>query len=169
MRPVNLLQLIVVMILPIAAQALSTDRNQLITIEADHLDIDDMNHISTYQGNVEMRQGSLHIRADKIIFRFNQNNDLQQMDISGLPALFNQLNNQQELIKGSADQMIYLQNDSLLKLRSHAKIQSIEDTIESDQITINTETNALQAGEANSTDRVRMVIQPHTTSLDGNE
>lgn len=169
MRRVKLVQLILAIIVPVTAQALSTDRNQLITIEADHLDIDDSRHISTYQGNVEMRQGSLHIRADKIVFLLNKNNDLQQLDITGSPALFNQLNDRQELIKGFADNMIYYENDSLLKLRGNAKIQTAQDTIVSDQITINTETNALQAGKAKGNDRVRMIIQPKNQQLDGNE
>ena len=159
MNPVKPI-LILLMLLPGTLLALSNDRDQPIHIEADQLEIDDSRHISHYQGNVEMNQGSLNIIADSIIFHFDQNNDLQWLQVEGKPAHFNQLNDDQKPVSGSALRMNYYQDRSQLELLGQAKFQSDLDTIESEAITVNTETDALQAGGDTSNGRVRMLIQP---------
>lgn len=145
------------------AHALTTDKDQPIQIEADRLDIDDKRHLSTYQGNVEMRQGSLTIRAERIVFHFNDKNDLLHLEISGTPAEFNQLNDEQQVVSGSANTILYYENESLLKLQGNARFQSNEDIIESELISVNTDTNALKAGDSESKQRVRMLIQPQSS------
>lgn len=142
--------------------ALSTDRNQPINIEADRLDVDESRHISTYDGNVTMRQGSLRIDADRIILHFNPRNELQWLEIEGTPARFTQLNDQQQPISGAARQIIYRQADSLMEMQGAAQVISDQDRIESETIELNTATNALKAGDARGAGRVRMLIQPKT-------
>ena len=140
--------------------ALSTDREQPINIHADKLDIDDIKNISTYQGNVEMQQGSLHIKADTIVFHFSEQNDLQRLEIAGSPATLNQLNDKNEPVSGTARHIIYTDNLLLLKLNGAARFQNNADTIESEWITINTQTEALKAGSIKGENRVHMLIQP---------
>ncbi|MDJ0833461.1 MAG: lipopolysaccharide transport periplasmic protein LptA [Gammaproteobacteria bacterium] len=143
---------------PGLAAALSSDREQPIHIEADKLDIDESRNISTYQGNVEMQQGSLNIKSDKIVFHFNDSNEILLLEITGTPARFKQLNDEGETMNGVAGFMKYIDTESSLELYGDARLQIAEDSIESDQIIVNTETNALKAG--NGSDRVRMLIQP---------
>ena len=150
--------------LPLQSLALSSDKDQPINIEADQLEIDDSRHISIYRGNVDMRQGSLHIRADRIDFFFTADNDLIRLEIQGEPATFKQLNDKQQPMQGSALNMVYFENESLLKLNGQARFQSNEDTIESETITINTESNALEAGNGEKKGRVRMLIQPQNNN-----
>jgi lipopolysaccharide export system protein LptA len=161
MNPVKLL-FIIVSLLPASVWALSSDRDQPIQIEADRLEIVESQHISHYQGNVEMNQGSLNISADSIIFHFDDNNDLQWLEIEGNPAHFKQLNDDQTPVTGSALRMNYYQPRSQLELFGKARFQSALDTIESETIVINTNTNALQAGGTADDGRVRMLIQPKT-------
>lgn len=153
---------------PLLGKALSTDRNQPIDIEADKLDIDDARHISIYQGNVEMRQGSLHIRADKIIFHFTPQNDMERLEIEGSPAILNQLDDSNLPISGSAYKIIYTDNQLLLNLEGDARFRSNRDTIEGEWITVNTDTSALKAGSKKGENRVRMLIQPKTNSPTAN-
>lgn len=145
---------------PLTGLALSTDRDQPIDIQADKLIIDDSQHISIYQGNVDMRQGSLHIQADKIVFHFTAQNKLQRMEIEGSPATLNQLNDRNEAVSGAAKKIIYTDDLLLLKLHGDARFQNNADTIESEWITINTNTDALEAGSMQGESRVRMLIQP---------
>lgn len=161
MTPVKIIAAIFLCFLPIISMALSTDSDQPINIEADNLEIDDTRHISIYQGNVDMKQGSLHIQADRIIFHFNETNDLQRLEINGTPATFNQLNERQQAVTGSALQMNYYEKKSLMELQGMARFQNDRDTIESEYITINTATDALQAGDQQGKGRVRMLIQPN--------
>lgn len=140
--------------------ALSSDSEQPISMEADNLEIDENRQVSIYQGHVKMRQGSLHIQADKIILHFDAHNNLQWLEISGQPATFNQLNDQQQTVSGSALTIHYHDSDSVMKLMGQARYQSHLDTLESETITLNTKTNALQAGDQNGKERVKMLIQP---------
>ncbi len=147
----------------ITGYTLSTDKNQPINVEADKLEIDDSRHISTYQGNVKMKQGSLHIQADKIVFYFTDNNEIQRLEIEGSPATLKQLNDKNEPIAGKAKKIIYTENQLLLKLMGDAHFQSNTDSIDGEWININTNTEALQAGSTKGENRVRMVIQPNST------
>lgn len=142
--------------------ALSTDREQPIQIEADRLDIDESRRISIYQGNVEMQQGSLNINGDRVVFYFDENNEILRLEITGTPARLKQLNDKGDSVDGRAVFMKYLQNESLLELHDQAFLQIAEDRIESDKIIVNVDTNAVQAG--NGKDRVRMLIQPGQAS-----
>ena len=166
MNPVKPRTLMLLLLLvgtwPALAVALSSDKQQPINIEADKLDIDESKQISTYQGNVELQQGSLNIQGDRIVFHFNENNEILYLEINGSPARFRQLNDDGEPINGTAAYMKYIDSESRLELQGDASLLIAEDSIESDQIVVNTETNALQAG--NGSDRVRMLIQPAETS-----
>jgi len=149
-----------VLMYPLTAFALSTDRTQPIDIQADKLDIDEAQHISIYQGNVEMHQGSLHIVADKIVFYFDNDNNLQRLEIEGKPATLKQLNDRNQKVSGSARKIIYTDNQLLLNLEGDALFNSDRDTIEGDWISVNTDTEALKAGSKKGENRVRMLIQP---------
>ncbi len=107
-----------------------------------------------------MQQGSLRIKADKIVLHFDTQNDLEWLEINGSPAEFHQLNDEQKPISGTALNMQYYDRESLLKLMGNARFNSDQDSIESENITVNTATNALQAGDQNGGERVRMLIQP---------
>jgi lipopolysaccharide export system protein LptA len=152
--------LLLCLLLPTLAQALSTDRNQPINIEADRLELDQSRHISTYSGHVQMRQGSLEIDAERIVFHFDANNQLLWLDIDGNPAEFRQTDDNGKPIQGSALRMKYDEPASLLDLHGQARFQSGQDIVESESISVNTETNALQAGHSSGDQRVRMSIQP---------
>lgn len=160
MNRVKLVALILLAFPPLSLLALSSDRDQPIHIEADNLQIDDTRNISIYQGNVAMQQGSLNIKAERIIFHFDDTKNLQWIEITGAPATFNQLNAKQEPISGSALKMDYYEDKSLMELTGDAQFQSNQDTIESEFISINTETEAMQAGDRQGKSRVRMLIQP---------
>jgi lipopolysaccharide export system protein LptA len=161
MPPVKLLGLLVIYLFSVSALAVTGDREQPIKIEADKLEIDENRHISIYQGNVDMHQGSLHIQADKITLHFDPQNNLEWLEINGNPARFDQLNDQQQPINGSAINIHYFDQQSVIKLMGKARFQNNKDIIESEIITVNTETNALQAGDTNGKERVRMLIQPN--------
>ena len=84
--------------------------------------------------------------------------------MTGTPATFRQLTDDQQEILGEALHIDYTQSESLLELRDSARISQAGDIIESDLIRINTESNSLQAGSADSDQRVKMLIQPKQNS-----
>ena len=159
-KPFCLLLLPLWWLTPLAANALSSDRDQPIDIVADQLQIDDAKHISIYQGNVDMRQGSLHIKADRVALYFNAQNELLRLEIQGQPATLKQTSDAGEPVSGSARHIIYSDNQLQLKLTGDARFVSNKDSIDSEWITINTDTDAINAGSIKGKNRVRMLIQP---------
>jgi len=140
--------------------AMNGDSDQPINIEADRLEVDDSKNINSYLGNVLLQQGSLTIKADLIVFHFTDDGNLQWLQIEGQPATFRQLNNDGKPINAAALQMKYYEAQSLLELHGQARLQTELDSIESEFISINTATDALQAGGNPGNDRVKMLIQP---------
>ncbi len=155
---------LLLLLLPGQLWALATDGEQPIEVEADELEVRDKEKISIYQGNVTLVQGSLEISADRVVIHFNEANELILMEMTGTPATFRQLNDEQQEILGEALQIDYTQSESLLELRDSARISQAGDIIESDLIRINTESSSMQAGSAESDQRVKMLIQPKQSS-----
>jgi lipopolysaccharide export system protein LptA len=156
---------LLLLLLPCQLWALATDRDQPIEVEADELEVRELEGISIYQGNVKLVQGSLEINADRVVIHFNEANELILMEMTGTPATLRQLNDNQQEMWGEAKQIDYTQSKSLLELRESARLRQAEDIIESDLIRINTENSSLQAGSMESDQRVKMLIQPKQDSV----
>ena len=151
---------LVFLFLPAPLLALSSDRDQPIEVEADSLEVRDAEKISIYSGKVLLNQGSLAHRADRLAIHFNNQNELNLMELTGSPATFRQLNNEQQEMIGQADRLEYREAESTLLLLGNAKFTLKGDTIESNRISINTDNQSIQAGSSTSDDRVKMLIQP---------
>jgi lipopolysaccharide export system protein LptA len=155
---------LLLLLLPCQLWALTSDSEQPIEVLADELEVRDIEKISIYLGNVNVVQGSLEINADRVVIHFDQANELKLIEMTGRPATFRQLDDEQREILGEALQIDYIQSESLLELRKSARIDYAGDIIESHRIRINTMTGSLQAGSAESDQRVKMVIQPKQNS-----
>jgi len=149
-----------VLLLPLQVFALSGDAQQPIHVEADSLEIRDKENISIYSGNVRLSQGSQEFRGERLVLNFNQQKELVLMTMTGTPATFRQIDDQQQEMSGQADQMEYRASESTLLLLGNAKFTHVGNTIESNTIRINTKTESIQAGSTESDGRVRMLILP---------
>jgi lipopolysaccharide export system protein LptA len=151
---------LLLILLPCQLWALSTDGDQPIEVEADELEVRELERISIYLGNVNLVQGSLEINADRVVLHFNEVNELTLMEMTGTPATLRQLDDNQQEMWGEAKRIDYTQSDSMLILRDSARLRHAGDTIESDLIRINTLNSSLRAGSIESDKRVKMLIQP---------
>ncbi|MBA1331005.1 LptA protein, partial [Candidatus Endoriftia persephone str. Guaymas] len=67
MKSINSVSLLLLLLLlPLQARALSGDREQPIYLEADSVEIDEASGVSVYIGNVVVSQGSMRLEADKM-------------------------------------------------------------------------------------------------------
>ena len=164
MKTVNPLTLLL-FLLPLHCAALDSDREQPIEVEADHLEVREQENISTYEGNVKLVQGSLVILSDLLIIHFNDANELTLMEMSGLPASFRQLDNEQQEMLGEALEIDYNNSIAVLELRRSAFLRHAGDLIESEWIQVNTETNAIEAGGKSTDERVKMIIKPRPNQI----
>ena len=63
MRHLNKVLLALLFALSCSAHALSSDKDQPIELAADSVDVDEGKGVSTYKGNVDLRQGSMKLLA----------------------------------------------------------------------------------------------------------
>lgn len=142
--------------------ALGSDSGQSISVEADSLEVHEREKISIYQGNVSLTQGSLKINSERLVIHFNETNDLVLMEMTGSPARFRQLDDEQREILGQARRINYRNSESILELLEDARFSHAGDTIESELIRFNTKDNNIQAGSSDTDERVKMLIQPRS-------
>jgi len=77
--------LFAVLLLPATVLALPADREALIFIEADSVEIDDAKGISTYTGNVQFTQGTTHLIADQVLI-YSDQRKIKRLVATGKPA-----------------------------------------------------------------------------------
>jgi lipopolysaccharide export system protein LptA len=88
------------------AFAEQADRYQPVNIESDSMVADDAKKVATFEGKVVFTQGSLMIRAEKLVVR--QDNDGFQYGVAtGTPATFRQKQEGQEYVEGEANRIEY--------------------------------------------------------------
>lgn len=71
--------------------ALSTDREQDMQVEADNAELDGIQGISIYRGNVVVTQGSMRITGHTLTVHFNDGGDIELAIMNGSPATYRQL------------------------------------------------------------------------------
>src|SRR5690554_4818081 len=74
-----------------AAFALSTDKDQPIEVEADTAELDDLNRVSVYRGNVIVTQGSVRMTGDVMTVHHTEDDKLDTLILEGNPATYRQL------------------------------------------------------------------------------
>src|SRR5438067_534100 len=89
-RPLRMLALAAaVAVLPPVARAERADRDKPVNIESDRMTADDAKKLATFEGSVVLTQGTLVIRADRIVVRQDEAG-FQYGVAYGKPAKFRQ-------------------------------------------------------------------------------
>jgi lipopolysaccharide export system protein LptA len=163
------------------AQALDSDKNAPVTINADTTSIDFRTGKRVLTGNVEITQGTLNIKANKIVLIY-KGDDIDTATASGKPVKFKQMpEGQTEMVHGEGKTLTLKQAKDLITLKDNAKITQGSNTITGKVIYYNTRTSkmtvkgqsaASQKASTKKTDsgkaavskkssgRTRIVIQP---------
>lgn len=150
------------------AFAEKSDRDKPVNLEADRVDLDDAKKEAIFEGNVSMTQGTLLIKADKIIVK--QDADGFQYGIAfGKPAYFRQKREGfDEFIEGYGERLEYDGKVDKMQMFTNARIQRGGDEVRGDYIAYNAVTEFFQvigggkstATAGNPQGRVRAIIQP---------
>lgn len=146
-----------------AAFALPEDRGQPIYIESDRAERDGLNGVTTYEGDVRLRQGSLNIRADRLTVHTGTNNEVQRVIAEGSPARFEQKPNAEDPpIAAQALTIRYDVDQEQLKLLRNAWMEQGEATMSGNRIDYDMASEVLKAeGDADSErPRIEMVLPP---------
>ena len=148
------------LLMPTLLQALTSDKNQPMTLEADSVSIDDSTGVSLYEGNVLITQGSLKLWADRL-WIYRRDGKTVKLVSEGKPTHFQQLTDDKEEIRGRALRAeFYPEKDELL-LFDDAVLEQGADQFRSDRILYNRVSAQVKAGtSADGKKRVQVIIEP---------
>jgi lipopolysaccharide export system protein LptA len=142
--------------------ALSTDRQQPVTVEADQAELDDAKGVTTYEGRVVVTQGSLRITGDRVLLYYDQSRDVTRAEALGKPATYEQTpDGEQTPVKARALRMEYQVREGVIDLYDEAEVLQERDSLRGRRITYDTVNNRVKAmGSGSPEDRVRVILTP---------
>lgn len=153
-----LLVLLMIGLVPWAG-ALESDREQPIELAADSVDIDEGKGLSIYRGDVDLRQGSIRLRAD-VVTVHQAGRKTSKIVAEGRPVKFKQ-QSKKGPVNGEARRVEYeVASENLLLIGDAVLVQGT-DSMRSDRIVYDRVRAVVKAGAAaKGKQRVRISIQP---------
>lgn len=148
MRPAALSFPIIALSLALAVPAFakSSDRDQPMDIDANHVDglLDD-NSVSVFQGNVRIRQGSLEVDADRAEVH-RKAGDIDRIVLTGGPVRLRQVSDQGEPMDASARQVVYTLASDVMVLTGDVDIRQPRGNLRGEMVKYDLGTGRLDGG-----------------------
>lgn len=148
-------------VMPFTARALTGDRNQPMTIEADKATLNEKTGNSVYEGNVHVQQGTLVLQGSKMTVQLSDNT-IEKIILTGSPATYRQRPDGQDTDQhAEAGRIEYHAPEDRIILLENARVwQSGAEEFRSERIVFNLKNNTVNAGGSGPGDRVRITLQP---------
>lgn len=144
--------------------ALPSDRQQQISLLADHATYNDKTGVTTYSGNVLIEQGTLKINAASIVAQLNKSKQLSVVTANGSPAKFQQqLEANRGIARGEAKKIVYNAETGILTLTGDAFLYQDGSSIRSNTLKYSMNKGDIEAsgGPAGSgKGRLQIIIPP---------
>jgi lipopolysaccharide export system protein LptA len=133
--------------------------SDLAHINADNMKYDMKSGISTYTGNVRFTYKGIDLNGDKVTIK-QQNNEIEQLDVSGNPARYRQSVDNGETVMAESLEMTYSARSKQLILTNNARLEQAGHIVESQRIIYDTVQEVVIAGQINPQDRVNITLTP---------
>lgn len=152
------------------------DRDKPIHLEADRATVEDVkrkdaNRISIFTGNVKFTQGTLIIRAEKVILKEDIDGLRYVTALGNLVSFRQKRDGLDEYIEGWSKRVEFDNNTDKIELFREAHLKRGEDEVQGDYISYNTTSEFFEVigskergDETGPDSRVRVVIQPKNKS-----
>ena len=150
---------LVVLLLSTSAYARQSDFTKPIDVNADRSEFDEKAGVQVLIGNVEIIQGTMLIKADRIAISLDENNQLAKIEGSGSPIQFQQENEAGEPVTGQANSIEYNARNGSLVLAGNATLKQPGQRLQSERIVFNSTEQKVSA-EGGEKGRVSIRIQP---------
>lgn len=126
-------------------QALTSDRDEPATIDADQVEFDFRTGKRTYTGNVVVVQGTLKVTGDKLVVQYDdQNVEIETATSWGNPATFKQRpDGKEDDVYGEGDTIILNQLDNTLTLIENALLTQAGNTAKGVEIVYHMDTDKM--------------------------
>ena len=144
-----------------SALALKEDTNQPINIVSDNQSLDMNNRVVTFTDNVVITQGSIIVKASKVVITLPDENSKQKdkVEAFGNPVTFHQIMDDGKPVDGKANKVVYDLGTEFLTLSGDAELKQLDSKINGSVITYDVAKQQLKAN-ANSGARVKTVLIP---------
>ena len=148
------------LLLPLQCWALSTDREQPMTIEADRVELDDATGISTYHVNVKVTQGTMVLTGDLMTIH-STDNEIRSVLVDGNPATYRQRpDNKDEDVRARSLRMEYYTDPERIIMLREAEVTQEGNVLRSERIEYDVPRDKVNAGTNQPNERVHITIQP---------
>ena len=146
-------------VLPAAAGAKSSDREQPMTLDSDNSDCNQgqANSRCVFSGSVVITQGTLDIRAARAEI-VQRNGEVEQVVLTGSQATMRQEMDDGATMNARADRIVYEPKKDVLTLTGNYQVESPRGSNSGQKMVYNMGSGQMQSGGDGS--RVRTVIQP---------
>lgn len=150
----------------LASPALESDRQQPLEINANTTDGTLGDGVTTMRGDVEIRQGSLHIKADEAEVE-KIDGRVQRVTFRGQPAFLEQEIEDQGLVTATATTIDYRVATGLVTLTGDADVQHPQYQISGDLLTYDLKAQHFEgSSDANSNGRIHIRLDPEVLQRD---
>jgi len=143
------------------------DRDKPIQVDADHVTVDDANQVSTFEGNVQMNQGTLLIEADKIVVTQDKKGFSQMVATGNLAHFRQKRDGVNQYAEGYGERIEYDNFIEIANIFGQARVKREGDDVKGEHIIYNTKTGVFKVFGSNNPDpdapgqgRVQIIIQP---------
>lgn len=147
------------------AHALPEDRNQPIEIQANSADRNSKTGVTTYTGNVEIKQGSIRITANSVVLS-SYKDELTYMTAIGKPASYSQqLTGSGDVVDAKANQINFDVHKDIVVLDGSGVLRQKGGSISGEHIEYDIKSEHVKAlaaenGSADNNKRITVVIPP---------
>lgn len=156
---------------PVLAE--KADRDKPVNLEADRIVIDDARKVNVFEGNVQLLQGTLIIRSEKLVVSQDVEgfqNGVATGGSGGLARFRQRREGKDEYVDGEAERIVHDGRTEKTEFFQRARVKSGQDEVRGQYISYDgkNETYVVTSGPAGTTaatvpgkdNRVRAVIQP---------
>jgi len=154
-------------VLAFAASAERADRDKPINLEADRVTIDDAKKVSVFEGNVVLTQGTMVLRADRMIVREDPQGFSHGTAYGNLAMFRQKREGMEEYVEGQAERIEYDGKAERVQLFNRAQMKRGNDEVRGNYISYDQPTEFFRVTGAQddpagkkAPGRVRAVIQP---------
>ena len=161
--------LILIFLFSQSCYAEKADRDKPVDIDADQAQVDDAKQTSTFTGNTILTQGTMVIRADKLIVTQDKNG-FKHGTAFGHTASFRQKREGlDEFVEGYGERIEYDTKANTVDFYVQAKVKRGQDEVRGEHVTYNSNTDIFQAnnegGTADAPKRVHAILYPKSKTV----
>ena len=159
----TMVKIILLILLTPACFAMPDDRNQIMQLRAGAADIDQQAHRGIYLDDVQLDQGTTHIRAAEALTEGNAKNQLIKAIIKGNKIAqahyWTLATPNKPPVHAYADCINYYPNTHLIELIGHARVEQGEDSFSAPSIRYDT-LHQHVLSQSNGVGRTTIIIHP---------